>query len=40
VWSDQTAPSAAEDSMADNDGDIYYDGIDDAVTMDDIQYNM
>ena len=36
VWTDLSAQSAAEDDE-DDDGDIYYDGAEDAVTIDDVQ---
>jgi len=36
VWTDLSAQSAAEDDE-DDDGDIYYDGAEDAVTIDNVQ---
>ena len=37
VWTEQSAPSAAEDDV-DDDGDVYYDGAEDAVTVDEMQH--
>jgi len=36
LWTDQSAQSAAEDDV-DDDGDVYYDGAEDTVNVDDMQ---